>query len=343
MRLDELAKHIGADLDGDGSLEIDGVATLDDAGPRHLTFLSNPRYAAKVEATRAGAIIVGFAFERPLSMPRLRCSDPYLAMAQALALFHQPLQAAPGIHPTAIVESSARLGEDARVGPYCVIGAGTRIGARARLDAHVVIGPECEIGDDFTAHAHVSVRERVRIGARVVLQNGAVVGGDGFGYVPTPDGIRKLPQTGTVILEDDVEVGANSTIDRSTLGATRIGRGSKIDNLVQVAHGCEIGEGCFVAAQTGLAGSSRVGNYVQLGGQVGLAGHLEIGDFARVGAKSGVSNDLAGGKTYASGVPAFEIGLYRRVIATLRSLPELVKRVRALEAAGKAKGERDPG
>jgi len=334
MRLDELAKAIGAEVEGDGALAIDGVATLDAAGPREITFLANPRYAPKVETTRAAAVIVGTGFERAVRPALLRASDPYLAMASALALFHRPVEAPPGVHPTAVVDASAVLGEDARVGPYCVVGPGTRIGARARLWSHVSIGAECEIGDDFVAHAHAAVRERVRIGDRVVLQNGAVIGGDGFGYVPTPEGIRKLPQAGSVLLEDDVEIGANATIDRSTLGVTRIGRGSKIDNLVQIAHGCDIGEGCFIAAQSGLAGSSRVGSYVQLGGQVGLAGHLEIGDFARIAAKTGVNNDLEGGKTYGGNFGVLEAGDYRRVAAALRSLPELLRRVRRLEKAG---------
>jgi UDP-3-O-[3-hydroxymyristoyl] glucosamine N-acyltransferase len=331
MRLDELARRIGAELEGDGAVEVGAVATLDEAGPGEITFLSNPRYTSKVATTRAAAIIVAPTFTERAGVALLRASDPYLAMAQALAVFHRPIEATAGIHPTAVVDATARIGAEASIGAFCVIGARTRVGERARLEAHVVIGPECEIGDDFVGHAHASVRERVRIGNRVTLQNGAVIGGDGFGYVPTAEGIRKLPQTGTVILEDDVEIGANATVDRATLGATRIGRGTKIDNLVQVAHGCDVGEGCFIAAQTGLAGSSRIGNWVQLAGQVGVAGHLEIGDSARVGAKSGVSNDLDGGRTYASGVPALEIAHWRRVAAGMRTLPELIKRVRRLE------------
>jgi UDP-3-O-[3-hydroxymyristoyl] glucosamine N-acyltransferase len=335
MRLDQLAKEIGAALEGDGAREVYGLATLDDAGPEEITFLSNPRYRAKVATTRAGAIIVGLDFFPAPQVPVLRAPDPYLAMARALALFHRPLAVESGIHPTANVHPSAEIGPGASVGPYCVIGARTRIGARARLEAHVVIGAECDVGDDFAAYAHASVRERVRIGHRVILQNGAVIGGDGFGYVATPDGdVRKLPQAGTVVLEDEVEIGSNATVDRATVGATRIRRGAKIDNLVQIGHGCDVGEGCFLAAQTGLAGSTRLGRYVQLGGQVGVAGHLEIGDSARVAAKSGVPNDLEGGKTYGSGLPALDIGQWRRVVAAWRSLPELVKRVRSLERAG---------
>jgi len=335
MRLDELANRIGARLEGDGGVEIRGVATLDDAGPDEITFLSNPRYTARAKSTQAGAIIVANDFEHKLGLPLLRASDAYLAMASALVLFHRPLEWTHGVHPTAVVDGSARIGAEASVGPYCIVGARTRIGARAHLEAHVVIGSDCEIGDDFTAHAHASVRERVCIGQRVTLQNGAVIGGDGFGYVPTPDGIRKLPQAGTVILDDEVEIGSNATVDRATVGATRIRRGAKIDNLVMIAHGCDVGEGCFLAAQTGLAGSTKIGRYAQLGGQVGAAGHLEVGDFARIAAQSGIANDLDGGKTYSSAIGALEVGHWRRVNAALRGLPELVKRVRRLEKSGK--------
>jgi len=331
MRLDKLAENIGAVLFGDGSIEVRGVATLDDAGPDEITFLSNPRYASRVATTKAGAIIVGQDFGQATSIALLRVGDPYIAMSKALNLFFQPIERDGGIHPTAVVHPSAQLGLDATIGPFCVIGARTRIGARARLEAHVVIGVECDIGDDFVAHPHASVRERVRIGDRVILQNGAVIGGDGFGYTIADGAIEKLPQAGTVVLEDDVEIGANSTVDRATVGATRIRRRAKIDNLVQIAHGCDVGEGSFIAAQTGLAGSSRIGRYVQLGGQVGVAGHLEIGDFARVAAQTGVANDLEGGKTYGSGLPALEVHRYRRTTAALHSLPELVTRVRRLE------------
>lgn len=331
MRLDELARQIGAELRGDGAVEIRGVATLDEAGPEEITFLSNPRYASRVATTRAGAIIVGLDFDQQIDRPLLRAGDAYLSMAKALALFHRPAAAEPGIHPSAVVHPTAEIGPAPSFGPFCVVGPRTRIGARARLEAHAVIGADCEIGDDFVAHAHASVRERVRIGDRVILQNGAVVGGDGFGYVPTPDGIQKLPQAGTVILEDDVEIGANSTVDRATLGATRIRRGAKIDNLVMIAHGCDVGEGSFLAGQTGLAGSTKVGNYVQMGGQAGSAGHLEIGDFARIGAQSAVGKSVEGGKTYSSGIPAMEAGHWRRVHAVLRQLPDLLKRVRQLE------------
>lgn len=338
MRLDELAARIGCELQGDGGIEVGRVATLDDAQPGDVTFLSNPRYARTLPRTRASAVIVSAAFEGALPAAALRAADPYLALARALEIFAPPRREEAGIHPTALVHPTARLGPDASVGAYAVIGAGTRVGARARIGPHVVVGPATEIGDDFVAHAHVSVRERVRIGHRVTIQDGAIIGSDGFGYAVTPEGTaHKMPQTGTVILEDDVEVGANTTIDRATVGATRICRGAKIDNLVMVAHGCEIGEGCFLAAQVGLAGSTTLGRFVQLGGQVGVAGHLSIGDFSRVSAKSGVPNDVPAGKTIG-GYPAADIAQWRRQSAALARLPELLQRVRRLERARSSGG-----
>jgi len=331
MRLEEISAALGCELEGDGSIDIRGIATLEEAGPGDLSFLSNPRYAPKARTTRAAAIIVGRDFAEEVSPALLRTVDPYFALARALELFHRPRPVEPGIHPTAVIDPSARIGPGASIGPYVVIEARARIGARARLGPYVLVGAEAEIGDDFTAHAHATVRERVRIGNRVILQDGAVIGSDGFGYAVSPDGkAHRMPQTGTVILEDDVEVGANATVDRATVGATRIGRGTKIDNLVMIAHGCEIGEGCFLAAQVGLAGSTKLGRGVQLGGQVGVAGHLEIGDFARIAAQSGVPNDVPAGKTFG-GTPAVEIQLWRRVVAATHRLPEVLRRLRRLE------------
>ena len=333
MRLDELARRIGCELHGDGAVEVNRVATMEDAGPGDVTFLSNPRYAHKLPGTRASAVIVSADLSEPVPTATLRARDPYFALARALEVFYTPPRVEPGVHLTAVVHPTAKIGTGASVGPYAVIDAGARIGARARIGSHVVIGAEAEIGDDFVAHAHASVRERIRIGDRVTLQNGAVVGGDGFGYAMTPDGkAHKMPQAGTVILEDDVEIGANSTVDRATVGATRVRRGAKIDNLVMIAHGCDVGEGCFVAAQSGLAGSTKLGRLVQVGGQAGFAGHLEIGDMVRVAAQSGVPNDVPSGKTIG-GYPAVDIGLWRRQSAALRSLPELGHRVRKLERA----------
>lgn len=332
MKLAEIATRLGCELRGDGEIEVGRLMPIEEAGPGDLTFIANPRYRPWLKTTRASAAIVAYS-EDDVDLPTLRCHDRYLTFSQAIDLFYMPPPRIKGIHPTAVIAESAEIGADADVGPYSVIGEGVRIGARAHIDAHVVIYPEACIGDDFRAFAHAVVRERVQIGDRVVLQSGCVIGGDGFGYVLGNDGsIRKITQSGTVILEDDVEVGANTTIDRAAIGATMVRRAAKLDNLVMVAHGCVIGEGSAIAAQSGLAGSTKLGRYVRLGGQVGTAGHLTVGDGVQVAAQSGVPNDVEAGKTIG-GYPASEISQWRRQIAATARLPELLKRVRRLEEA----------
>jgi len=332
MKLADIAARLDCELRGDGNLDIAGLAPIEDAAPGSLTFFANPRYRNYLVTTRASAVIVATA-EGELPLPTLRTADPYLAFARAVELFYVPPPLPAGIHPTAVIAASAQIAEDACIGPGCVIGDGVRLGRRGRLDAHVVLYPEVQIGDDFRAFAQVTVRERVSIGNRVTLQSGCVIGGDGFGYVIGADGTaRKIVQGGTVVLEDDVEIGANSTIDRAAVGATRIRRGAKLDNLVMVAHGCTVGEGSALAAQVGLSGSTRVGRFVRLGGQVGAAGHLTIGDGAQVAAQSGVPNDVAPGAV-VGGYPAIEMHVWRRISAALPRLPELFRRVRRLEVA----------
>jgi UDP-3-O-[3-hydroxymyristoyl] glucosamine N-acyltransferase len=330
MKLGDLARRIGCELEGDPAIEITGPAPIDEAGPGEVTFIANPRYTPRLKELRASAVILPPGVEGS-GAAVLRCQEPYLAFVRALELFHEPYRPKPGIHPTAAVAESARIGPRAAVGAYAVIGDEVRIGADARIDPHVVIYPRAEIGDRFTAHAKVVVREGVMIGNDVKLQAGAVIGGDGFGYLPDEKGeIRAIPQTGTVILEDRVEVGANSTIDRATVGATRIRRGAKIDNLVMVAHGCDVGEGAFLAAQVGLSGSTRIGAGAQLGGQVGTAGHMTIGAGARVAAQSGVPNDVEPGAV-VGGYPATDIRTWRRSFAASLRLPSLLRRVRRIE------------
>ena len=330
MKLGDLARRIGCILEGDAAIEISGPAPIDEAGPGEVTFVANPRYQSRLKSLRASAVILAAGMDAP-GVAILRTEQPYAAFVRLLELFHEPLRPATGIHAAAQVSRSARIGSGASISAYVVIGDDVAIGADARIDAHVVIYPRVTIGDRFTAHAGAVVRERVTIGDDVKLQSGAVIGGEGFGYLPDEKGvIRAIPQTGTVVLEDGVEIGANTTIDRAAVGATRIRRGAKIDNLVQIGHGCEVGESALLAAQVGLAGSTKIGPGAQLGGQVGAAGHLTIGAGARVAAQSGIPNDVAAGAV-VSGYPAVDIRTWRRAVAIWGRLPSLLRRLRQLE------------
>ena len=316
------------------------AAPIESAQAGEITFVANPRYRRHLKTTRASAVIIA-RDAPPAGIAMLRAADPYLAFARAIGQFHQPMREEPGIHPTAIVAATARLGSRAAVGPYAVIGERVRIGTDACIGPNVVIYADTIIGDRFRAYAHVTVRERVRIGDDVVLQSGVVIGGEGFGYVAAEDGrVEPLPAAGDVILEDRVEVGANTTIDRATVGSTIVRRGVKLDNLVMIAHGCELGEGSMLAAQVGLSGSTKVGRFVRMGGQAGSAGHLSIGDGAQVAAQSGLHSDVSAGST-VGGSPATDITLWRRMWAGCLRLPDLIRRVRRLEKALGAKVSED--
>jgi UDP-3-O-[3-hydroxymyristoyl] glucosamine N-acyltransferase len=334
MKLSELARHLGCELHPltpeDAETEIQGVAGVEHAVPGQITFLANRRYAPKAKHTRASAILVGNdAPDLPLS--RLVSSNPYLDFARALELFYRPPQPEPGIHPSAVIHPTALVGENASIGPGVVVGARVRIGRNAVLHPHVVIYEGAAIGDFFTAHAHAAVREFCRIGHRVILQNGVVVGGDGFGFAKKSDGSHyKIVQSGPVVIEDDVEIQSLSSIDRATVGETRIRRGAKIDSLVQVGHACDVGEDAILCAQVGLAGSSVIGRGALLAGQVGIAGHLTVGDHAVVYAQSGVPNDVPPG-TAIGGSPSYDAGVWLRVSQLMPKLPELVKTLRRLE------------
>lgn len=329
MTLAEIAERLGCELRGDGAIEIGAIRGLEEAGPGDLTFLANPKYAAQLAATRASAAIVATG-TAALPIATLRADNPYLCFARVLALFHRPPAPTPGVHPTAVVAASARIAAPTSIGPYAVIGERVEIGPSATIHPHVTIYEGARIGRDFVAHAGVVVRERVRIGDRVVLHAGVVIGADGFGFAPSPTGAVKIPQIGVVVIEDDVEIGANTTVDRATLEATIVRRGAKLDNLVMIAHNCEVGAHSFLAAQVGIAGSTKIGRGVQMGGQAGAAGHLMIGDGVQVAAQSGVPNSVPAGKT-VGGYPAMEVGLWRRTSAAILRLPELVRRVRRLE------------
>ena len=328
MTLHELAEKLGCSVVGDGSIEIDGVAGMEHAGPRQLTFLANPKYAPKVKQTRAAAVLVQQPVEGVVSVVS---SNPYLDFARALALFYQPPRPAPGIHPLASIAPTASIGEHCSIGPFAVVGEDVVLGRNALLHPHVVIYEGARIGDDFLAHSHSAVREFCRIGNRVTLQNGAVVGGDGFGFAKAADGTHhKIVQSGITVIEDDVEIQTLTSIDRATVGETRVRRGAKIDSLVQVGHACVVGEDNIICAQTGLAGSSILEKDVLLAGQVGLSGHLTIHAGAIVYAQSGVGGDVPAGSRI-SGSPAFAAADWLRAITTFPKLPELWKLIRDLK------------
>jgi UDP-3-O-[3-hydroxymyristoyl] glucosamine N-acyltransferase len=328
MQLGELATALGCELHGDASIEISGLAGMEHAGPGHLTFLANPKYAHKVKQTQASAILTAHPIE---GIASLVSSNPYHDFARALEFFYQPPRPAPGIHPLAYVDPTAQVGENASIGPFVSVGAHVRIGRNAVLHPSVVIYEGAEIGDDFLAHSHAAVREFCRIGHRVTLQNGVVVGGDGFGFAKRADGSHhKIVQSGVTVIEDDVEIQTLSSVDRATMGETRVKRGAKIDSLVQVGHACTVGEDNIICAQTGLAGSSVLERSVLLAGQVGISGHLTIHDNAVVYAQSGIGGDVAAGSVM-SGSPAFEAKEWLRAVTAFPRLPELLRSMRQLE------------
>lgn len=334
MKLLEIAKLLGCELRGEGEVEITGVAGLEEAGSTELSFLSNPRYLPMVKTTRAAAIILG-RDAAALEIPVLVSDNPYLDFARALELFYQPPRPAPGIHPTAVIAASAALGENASIGPYAVIGENVRIGRNAVLHPHVTLYQGAQIGDDFCAHSHAVVREFCRLGHRVILQNGAIIGSDGYGFARRADGTHhKIVQAGIVVIEDDVEIQAHTCIDRAAVGETRIGRGSKIDNLVQIGHACRVGANAIICAQAGIAGSTTLGNNVVLAGQVGIINHLEIGDNVLITAQSGVGHDVPSDRKI-SGSPAFDNRQWLRSTAVFERLPELQKALRELQAERK--------
>jgi UDP-3-O-[3-hydroxymyristoyl] glucosamine N-acyltransferase len=340
MKLEDLAQELSAEYRGPADLEITGVAGIEEAGPGQLTFIANPKYAGFARKTKASAILVAPDFAE-LATATLRTANPYYAFARAVGIFYQGPVYPPGIHSTAIIDPSARIGRDAHIGAYVVVGAWVVLGDRPTLLPHSVIYPGARIGDDFLAHAHAVVREGCRIGDRVILQNGAVIGGDGFGFAKGDDGAwKKIPQSGPVIIADDVEVQTNACVDRASVGETRIGAGSKIDNLVQVGHGSSVGENSLLCAQVGLAGSTRVGNNVILAGQVGVAGHCIIGDGVVATAQSGIPNDVAAGRT-VSGYPAMDNRQWLRAVACFERLPEMFRKLRLRTAQEKEIQNRD--
>ncbi len=329
MKLTEIAQRLNCRLDGP-DCDITGVAGIEEAQPGHLTFVNNPKYAAAAKTTKASAVIVDEKFPA-ISAATLRTSNPYLVFARAISLFYQSPKYDPGIHPTAAISPKARIGANAHIGAYVAIDDDVIIGDNAVILPHVVIYRHVKIGNNFFAHAHAQVREYCTIGDDVVLQNGVVIGADGFGFAKDNEGDwEKIIQSGPTVIEDNVEVQANSCIDRASVGETRIGRDTKVDNLVQVGHGCAVGEHTLLCAQVGLAGSTVIGNNVILAGQAGVAGHCTVHDNVVITAQSGTHGDIEAGKMM-SGSPAIESRLWARSIAAFNKLPDLLKAVRDLE------------
>ncbi|WP_026841537.1 UDP-3-O-(3-hydroxymyristoyl)glucosamine N-acyltransferase [Citrifermentans bremense] len=327
--LNEIAQYLGGTVSGDGEVLIGGLATLDDAGEGTLTFLANPKYAAKVATTKASAVLMGTGGNTH-GKNAIFHPNPYLAFAKLLTLFYTAPAKPVGVLPGAFVADGVKLGADVSVYPGAYIGAGAAIGDRVVLHPGVVLYPGVVVGNDVTLHANVSVRERCRIGNRVTIHDGTVIGSDGFGYAPDGASYYKIPQIGIVIVEDDVEIGSNCVIDRAALEATRIRRGTKIDNLVQIAHNVVIGEDCVIVSQVGISGSTQLGNHVTLGGQVGVAGHIKIGDNVMIGAKSGVAGNVEPNQVL-SGIPVMPHRDWLRSSGIAPKLPEMKKTLSALE------------
>jgi UDP-3-O-[3-hydroxymyristoyl] glucosamine N-acyltransferase len=330
MKLSAIASALNARLeDGDPDAEITGLNGIENAGPEEITFVANPKYAAAARKTQAAAVIVAKDFPA-ISAATLRVEDSYLSFARALELFHKPVRYSPEVHSTAVIHRTAKIGKNAHVGPYVVIEENVEIGKNAVMLAHSVVYRGAKIGDNFFAHSHAVVRENCRIGNNVLLHNGVVIGSDGFGFAKTREGQwHKIPQPAPVVIEDDVEIQANSCIDRASVGETRISRGVKVDNLVQVGHGSQVGEDALLCSQVGLAGSTEIGKRVILTGQVGVVGHCKVGEAAIVTPQSGVANDIPAG-ALVSGAPAVDHKLWLKYSALLPKLPDIARALRAV-------------
>lgn len=325
----QLAELVGGRLIGDPQREIIAVAPLDAATSNCVSFLSNVKYIALLDTTDAGIVFVGRGVTRS-NGDAIEVDDPYTAFVSALEHFHPSRRPPHGVHPSAVVAADAVLGEGVTIGANCVIESGARIGDRSVLEALVYVGEGAVVGDDCYLHPNTTLRHHVELGHRVIIHSGTVVGADGFGFAFDRGSYRKIPQVGIVVIEDDVEIGANTTIDRATMGETRIGEGTKVDNLVQIAHNVRIGKHCVIVAQAGISGSTVFGNYCRVGGQAGFVGHLKIGDGAAFGAQSGISHDVKSGEVL-SGSPARAHGLWKRIEVSLPRLPDLLRRVKKIE------------
>lgn len=331
MKLTELSAALGLELRGDGELEISAAVPIDAAMPGTISFISQPRYLPMLERVTPSCLIIPAELAGRVQCAVLISANPVFDFARALGVLHPPHRPPVGIDATAQIAPDAQIGPDASIGAFVAIGAGVRIGARAVIHPQVTIYRGVSIGDDLLCHSHVSIRENVVIGDRAVLHNGAVIGSEGFGFVEAGQGLVKVPQVGNVVLESDVEVGANTTIDRATVGSTYLRRGVKLDNMIHIGHNCDIGAYSRFAALTGIAGSTKIGEWCEFGGQTGVADHVTIGNRVRVAAQSGIPGPIAGDNITISGAPALEIRRWRRQMAAYVRLPELVRRIRALE------------
>jgi|Deesub1362B_J571_1020462.scaffolds.fasta_scaffold03483_4 UDP-3-O-[3-hydroxymyristoyl] glucosamine N-acyltransferase len=330
MKLGEIARLVGGELKGDPEVDISGIAPLESAGPGDLTFLANRKYARFLKATRASAILLPQG-EWDLPQALILCEDPYFAFARIMQEFYGTgRKLPPGVHPSAVVAEGVTIGEGVAIGPFVTVEEGVQIGDRSCIYPGSYIGKDVVIGADVLIYPNVTVREGTRIGNRVIIQPGAVIGSDGFGFAQHNGVYYKIPQVGRVVIEDDVEIGANTCIDRATLGETRIKKGVKLDNLIQIAHNVEVGEHTVIAAQTGISGSTRVGHHVMMGGQVGVVGHITIGDHAICGAQAGVTKPVPE-KTFVSGYPARPHRQELRIEASVEKLPDLIRHIRELE------------
>jgi UDP-3-O-[3-hydroxymyristoyl] glucosamine N-acyltransferase len=331
LSLTEIAELVQGEIEGENTINIHGVAKIEDAGIGEITFISNPKYAKHIDTTMASAVLVSKDFPAT-TRPVIRTNNPYLSFLKVLKVFHPPGETlAAGIHPSAIIDKTTKIAAQVRIGAGVVIDRDCKIGENVSIYPGVIIGRKVVIGDNTIIYANVVLRERVQIGSSVIIHSGTIIGSDGFGFAREGQQYHKIPQVGTVIIEDDVEIGANCTIDRATLGMTILHKGVKLDNLIQVAHNVEIGENTVIAAQTGISGSTKIGKNVMIGGQVGFVGHIEIGDNTTIGAQSGVSKSLPPNSVFF-GYPARPIMQAKREEAALRKLPDLLKRISELEA-----------
>jgi UDP-3-O-[3-hydroxymyristoyl] glucosamine N-acyltransferase len=331
MKLSELAKLTGARVEGIDDIDVVGAAGLDEAGEGHVTFLANPRYTPRVNTTRASAIYLSEEAQTDKQISILRVKDPYLAYTRALRIFYPEPKLEPLIHPSAVIDPSAQIAERVAIGACAVIGRNVTIDEEVCIHPNVTVYDNVSIGKSSVIHSGVALRERTVIGERVIIHNNSVIGCDGFGYAKDEEKHwLKIPQAGRVVIEDDVEIGAATTIDRASVGESRIGRGSKLDNLVQIGHSCTVGEDSLLCAQVGLAGSSHIGSRVILAGQAGVAGHLTIGDDVVLTAKSATSHDIPAGKVI-SGIPAFDNKDWLRSTAAFRRLGEMQRTIRELQ------------